>query len=67
MHMATTSFYATVKSFCPKVERRRSTELLALGKVHLTAFVGVLTGHWQIGIQAVNLKILLDASEVNVA
>lgn len=48
------SSFVTARSFWPRVERRRFTELLALSNVHLAAIVGVLT--------AARLNILTDAS-----
>lgn len=44
------------------MERKRSSELLALSKVHLAATVGVLTRHRPKGIHAVWLEILPGVS-----
>ena len=59
---STTRSCATARSFWPRVDRRRSGELLALSKVHLAAMVGVLTGHCPMGTHAVRLGVLPDAS-----
>ena len=59
---STTSSCATARSFWPRVDRRRSGDLLALNKVHLAAMVGVLTGHCPMGTHAVRLRILPDGS-----
>lgn len=44
-----TSNCATKRSFCPRVERKRSIELLSFNKVHLNTIAGVLTGLCPIG------------------
>lgn len=53
---------ATARLFWSRAERRISSELLALSKIHLATIVVVLTGHCPIGIQTVSLKILTEAS-----
>lgn len=59
---STTYFYATARSFWPRVEGRRSTELLPLSKVYPAVILGTLTGHCSICIHTVRLKIQSDTS-----
>lgn len=53
---------AVTKTVWPKVDRRRSCELFAFNKISLSLVVVALTGHCLIGVHAVRLKILPDAS-----
>lgn len=49
-------------SFWPRVERKPSSEVLGISKVHLAAVVGTLTVHCQICLHEVRLNVLAGAN-----
>ncbi|XP_039960302.1 uncharacterized protein LOC120774644, partial [Bactrocera tryoni] len=50
---ASTGTCAVAKAFWPRIDRRRSNDLVALSKSNLSLLVGLLTGHCPIGLHAV--------------
>lgn len=53
------------RSFWPKVNCKRSSELLALSKVNLVALKYALTGHYPIGTHAVRLNIMRTLAKLS--
>ena len=57
---STVSTCKSTKTVWPRIDRKRSKELLGLSKPLISAVVGVITGHCLVGLHALRLKVRED-------